>query len=211
MKDYVLLSPVGSTRLYAVEEFFKHINRFSYKPAKVVVCVDSETDKEMDRLSITEPTRIWGNERLRRSLLPRIAFARERLRRYFLKKTKLNWALWLDSDILAPPELPEKLLQIAEEKNAILICNQYPGRGEEGFKWSGSGCMLTHRIACDIGRFLVVNFEVGGRRRNISEDYNFFSLITGASGIIKRDTGKECRISGDFVAVRHWISKEEIR
>lgn len=209
--EYALLSPLGSTRLYALEEFFMHVNRFSHKPAQVIVCVDSGIDKEMNRLGINESTRLRANERLRLGDLPRIADAREKLRRYFLRNTKLDWALWLDSDVLAPPELPEKLLQVAEERNAILVCNRYPGRGEEGVKWSGSGCILTHRIACDIGRFLVVNYDFEGRRRNISEDYNFFSLITGAASIVKRDLGKECRISGDFVVVKHWINKEELR
>lgn len=208
--DYALLSPVGGTRLYAVEQFFRHIDRFSHKPAQTIVCVDSETDLEMFRLGITEPTRLHGNERLRRGYLPRIADAREKLRRYFLKHTNLDWALWVDSDILAPPELPDRLLQIAEKENSILICNQYPARGEEGKErrnWQGSGCMLTHRIACDIGRFLVTNFDFEGRRRNISEDYNFFSLVTGSAPVV----GKGGRISGEFVVVKHWLSKEELR
>lgn len=209
--DYALLSPVGETRLYALEQFFKHIDRFSPKPAQTIVCVDSETDLEMDRLRIAEPTRLHGNEKLRLGYLPRIADAREKLRRYFLRNTDLDWALWIDSDILAPPELPGKLLQVAEERNAILICNGYPGRSREGLNWHGSGCMLTNRIACDVGRFLVVDFDIGGHRMNISEDYNFFSLITGAASLIKQYTGKECRISGDFVVVKHWMNKEELK
>ena len=105
--DYALLSPVGSTRLYALEGFFKHIDRFSHKPAEIIVCVDSGTGKEMDRLGVTGLARLYANERLQLGMLPRIADAREKLRRYFLRHTKLDWALWLDSDILAPPELPE--------------------------------------------------------------------------------------------------------
>lgn len=208
MEPYILLSPLGDTRVYATEEFFKHVGNFIYKPAEIVVCVEPKVESELNRLGITEITKLLGNLRLRAGYLPRIAYARERLREYFLN-TSLDWALWLDSDILAPPELPEKLLQVADEKNSILICNKYPGRGEE--KWSGSGCILTHRIACDIGRFMVVSLDVGDIRKNICEDYNFFSLVTGAASIIKRYTGKEGRVTGEFVTVKHWINRDEIR
>lgn len=208
MEPYILLSPLGDTRAYATEEFFKHIGNFIYKPSEIVVCVEPKAEAELDRLSITGLTKLYGDLTLQSSCLPRIAYAREKLREYFLN-TSLDWALWLDSDILAPPELPEKLLQVADEKNSVLICNKYPGRGEE--KWSGSGCILTHRVACDVGRFMVVSLDAGDRRKNISEDYNFFSLVTGAAPIIKRYTGKESRITGDFVTVKHWINKDEIR
>lgn len=209
LPSYVLLSPLGESRSYALEEFFSCIDRFDHKPERVVVCSESKVDNTLDILKI-KAIRLIGNEKLSPGL-PRITYAREKLREYFLQETSVEWALWIDSDILAPPELPEILLKTIIEKNAILLCNKYPCRGDAGVKWSGSGCILTHRMACEIGRFMVTYFNVDGSIRSLSEDYNFFSLVSGAAPFIKKWSGKEARVIGDFVNLRHWLLKDEIR
>jgi len=207
LPKYVVLTPIGAHKLYALEEFFKHIARFNYKPEMVVVAPDPEILYDVLDLSdvlgeLTLLVLLAEYPNVYHSHLARITKARETLREWFLK-SNYEYALWLDSDILAPPELPEKLLEVALETKAVVVRNGYPGRS--GVIWHGSACMLTHRYACEVGRFIVTSIN----GMNISEDYNFFSLIKGAEPIIKHKVKMNAIVTGNFVPVKHWMRKEE--
>jgi hypothetical protein len=199
--DYILLSPIGEHKKYSVEDFITSIHNFEHKPSDIVFCVDLDSSlvslKERKDLTILFNPEIFIGP----SYLERICSAREILRKYFIYGPH-TWALWIDSDIIAPPETPDVLLDVAEKEDCLLVCNKYDGR--TGHKWSGSGVMLTHKYACTISRFWVGSIE----DRNISEDFVFFSIFDQARHVLKMKSGKKnTRVIGEFVETYHWMNE----
>jgi len=121
------------------------------------------------------------------------------LRKYFIK-SKYEWALWLDSDIIPPPELPKILYEIAIKENALCVVNAYPGRN--GKYWHGAGCMLTHKDVCKVSKFGIPYFSSTGK--HLSEDAYFLSILRGLNAF-SQWIGKKVIVEGKFVEVKHII------
>jgi len=206
---YCVLTPVGMHKLYALDFYFDGINKLNHKPDVVVLAPDHEVYEEVDRLAsekltvphITLKIRFEGEK----GSLKRICKAREELRKWFLN-SKHGWALWIDSDIALHPDLPAKLLEYAIKNKVLSIFHGYPGRayGGKGIVWHGSGIILTHRYACQVARFMVTRFK----NMNISEDYNFKSLLRGATPLVKHMFGFTITIDLDLLPVKHYIKSE---
>jgi len=206
LPKYCILTPVGSHKLYALEFYFNGINNLNYKPGLVVLAPDHEVRDTVDKLA-SEKLKvphltlkiIFDGER---GSLRRICKAREELRMWFLN-SKYGWALWLDSDISLHPDLPAKLLEYALKNKILSIFHGYPGRSFERGRtvWHGSGIILTHRYACQLARFLVTHIK----SMNISEDFNFKSLLRGANSVIKSMYGFTTTIDLDLLPVKHYI------
>ena len=183
MDPYVLLSPIGATREYALDWFLDGVKQIS--PDYIVFAVDEDAP-----LSLKSAVRDAANEVLtvpavdRPGLLSRISAARELLREWFLR-SKYSYSLWLDSDIVVPRELPGALWKIAETLGYVVVVHCYPGRPST-VVWHGSGIMLVHKFGAELGRFIVTS--VNGM--HISEDFNFFSLVSGAESIARQYHGR---------------------
>ena len=187
MNEYMFVSPVGRTRTYALDFFLSGISHLRPSPAEIVFAVDSDLDPK-----IAEKLREFATDVLTipalnvpPGMLDRISAARESLREYFFHNTNdIDLSLWLDSDIVVPPDFPQNMLRVFSERRPAVLVHCYPGRGD-GKIWHGSGIMLMHRIGAEAGRFIVTS----ANGMHISEDYNFFSLVSGAEPILKRYFG----------------------
>ena len=195
--SYIVLTPVGNHKLYSLDQFLEAVRRFEPKPAEIVLCIDLDCPRK-DEISKIEDIKVLYNPEIfvSPSYLERICSAREILRKYFIY-SKYEWALWIDSDIICPPETPKVLLKVAEKKNCILVSNQYPAR-TTGY-WSGSGCMLTHKLACTLSKFWIGRLG----KKNISEDFVFLSIVDKSKYFIREFLGKEARVVGKFIKVEH--------
>jgi len=198
MEPYIILTPVGSHKIYCIREFLDSAWSMLPPPEEIWICVD--LDQNLDTSSWK--ARIFYSPAIEEnsSELFRISMAREILRQKFVW-SKYDWAFWLDSDIFCPKETPRILFEIAEKEKVLMVSNRYPGRSSG--KWSGSGCMLTSKIACTASRFWVGHMG----EKHISEDYIFLSIIDQASWIFQETLGRRGRVIGDFVEVRHLLKR----
>ena len=202
MPEYILLSPIGDHRTRHLEEFISSIKNFDPPPKEIILCVDIDTELDWDIDGVT----IKYNPEIiaYRSYLDRICSAREILRKHFIYG-KYNLALWLDSDIIAPPELPSTLYDVMEREKVLLVVNKYQGR-TPGSMWCGSGVMLTSRTSCTASRFWVgVIHDLDGAEKHLSEDFVFFSIFDQGKSALKNWTGRSGRVCDEFVKVKHCL------
>jgi len=213
LPSYILLTPIGKHKGYSLAEFFENITRFHPSPKEVAFCVGSKV--LVNRfLPILKKSNIpftlllfRKEEKVKKTggILHCIMESREILRKHFLK-SGYEWALWLDSDIIPDPDCFLKLYLVAEKHKALVVNSGCPGR--DGRIWHGAGLMLTHRIACQLSRFMVSSISTKEGLKNFSEDFMFLSLIE-APGVIyftKLWTGRSGRVVGDFVSVKHVLA-----
>lgn len=209
---YVILTPLGSHKLYSIPEFLNRINGLDFPPDKLIFCIDS--DQQIDILPTSPNITVLKNDigiDTYPSSLIRICGARETLRKYFVKNTTVDHALWIDSDILISNNTIDKIFDIISRENPLLLNIGYPGRN--GRLWHGGGLMATHKTACTLSRFVIPYIISAGKRTNIgSEDYIFIKLLECNSKLISDRT--------DFTTIRrisncppcqHMITEDDLR
>ena len=195
---YIVLSPVGDTRAIHLNAWIEGVKKLSPAPEEIVICVDVDCkfDVPRDITVLKSPVVDYY-----KGHLERICSAREILRRYFLK-TKLPFALWIDSDIIVPPETPKILLDALDSENVFVVVNKYQGR--EDRMWCGSGVMFMERNACLLSRFWVSYiFTPNGEEKHLSEDYVFFAIFDQGKKFIKEWSAKNGRICKEYVKTKH--------
>lgn len=203
LKDYILLSPIGDHRAVYLDDFLDAVRKFTPPPKEIVLCFDIDTIIDVSKYSdvvIRYSPELFHNK----SYLPRIASAREILRKYFIyHPAKYETALWIDCDIIAPPELPAVLHSVMEEEEVHIVVNKYDGR-TPGRQWCGSGVMLTSRTACTASIFHVGNiYTPDGEEKHLSEDFCFFAIFDQGRHFLKIWTGRSGRICDEYVRVEH--------
>jgi len=205
--NYIVLSPIGKTREKYLSQFITAVKLLKPAPREVVFCVDLDSDIIIEDEDITvryspEMSRHHGD-------LKRICSAREILRKHFIYHPRnYEMALWIDSDIIVPPEIPEILKQVMEEEGCLIVVNKYDGRGDG--QWCGSGVMLTHRQACTASRFWVGNiYNHEGVEKHLSEDFCFFAIFDQGTHFLKLWTGKSGRKCNEYVKVKHLMDKRK--
>ena len=206
--NYVVLSPVGKTRLHHLEAFTESLKRLQPPPREIVFCVDLDSGIVVDDADIT--IRYSSEMSVYHGELKRICSAREILRKHFIyHRDNYELALWIDSDIIVPPETPAVLKEKMDEKNCLVVVNKYAGRNNN--LWCGSGVMLTHRHACTASRFWVGNiYDEKGVEKHLSEDFVFFAIFDQGKPLFRRWTGKQGRICDEYVKVRHLMEQKKV-
>jgi len=200
LPEYITLTPIGDHKEKYLMDFLGSLRSLDPPPVERVVCLDLDTSL---------PLEIFTEEKIlfspaidaQRTSLERICYAREILRNYFLK-TKVDYALWIDSDILVPPEIFKVLYEVMEKKKVWIVVNKYLGSPTN--YWCGSACMLTHRQACMASRFWVGEILTPeGEIKHLSEDFIFFSIFDQGGPFLKLWTGRSGRVCDQFVTVKH--------
>jgi len=207
MPDYIVLSPVGDHRAKHLDEFISAAWAFDPPPKEVVLCLDVDTELDVNALRAQGVTVKFSPEiGSHRSTLARICSAREILRKHFIYG-KYELAQWIDSDIIAPKKLPKTLYDVMEDEQCWLIVNKYQGRGE-GEMWCGSGVMLTHRHTCTASRFWVGNiYTEDGTEKHLSEDFVFFAIFDQGKWPMNIWTGRSGRVCDEYVKVKHMLER----
>jgi len=203
MEPYIVLTPFGDHKHYALKEFIRSLNKLRPQPEMKIICADLDT-KYKDELESYDLVVYYSPEIFSPpSYLERICMSREILRKKFIY-SNYEWSLWIDSDIIVPPDTPRILYKIAKDSNCLVVSNGYPGSyGHEHEIWHGSGVMLTNKLACTGSRFWVADFN----GKHLSEDFVFLSILDQGSYFIEQYTGRKARIVGEFVKVKHLSHK----
>lgn len=207
MPEYILLSPVGDHRSKHLDEFVEAAKAFNPPPSEIVLCFDLDTklSPKYEGVTIKYSPEISSHP----STLERICTAREILRNHFIYG-KYDLALWIDSDIISPPELPSTLYDVMEREQSLVVVNKYQGRGEPGEMWCGSGVMLTSKNACTASRFWVGNiYTPDGVEKHLSEDFVFFAIFDQGKHPLKIWSGRTGRTCDEYVKVKHHIERRE--
>lgn len=206
MLDYIVLSPVGNSKKYITKEFISHVKRFNPPPREIVVCLALDHDfdlSDFDGCTIRYSSEIGAQN----GTLERICDSREVLRKYFIHHpANYEYALWIDTDVLCPPELPRILSEKMEENQCLIVVNKTMGRTGERLL-CGSGVMLTHRHACTASKFWVGKIYIDGKENHLSEDFMFFALFDQGKHSLKRLTGKTGRVCDEFIKTEHIVQK----
>jgi hypothetical protein len=207
---YLLLSPVGDHRKMYLPRFIEAVMRLSPPPEEVVLCVDADSECFPPQ-PVSRQIRFLVNPAIEysRGDLQRICSAREILRKFFIyHPRRFEYALWVDSDILIPPNTMETLKKVMEEENCLVVVNKYLGRN--GNMWCGSGVMLTSLDACTASRFWVgITHDKNGVEKHLSEDFVFFSILDQGKVFLKQWCGKSGRTCGEYVKVEHLLGGRE--
>ena len=210
-QKYIVLSPVGDHKEHVLHEFIEKVKNQIPPPEDIVLCFDIDTQLNPEDYDCI--IRYSPELSVHRGFLERICSAREILRNYFIyHPEEYQCALWVDSDIIIPPNTFQTLYDVMEKEQALIVVNKYPGRipkDKEQRKWCGSGLMLTHRIACMISRFYLGKVpRENGKTTNLSEDFMFFAGIDQGRYFTKEWTGRSGRICDEFLEVEHKWMKE---
>ena len=133
--NYVVLSPVGKSRRQHLDAFTEAVKLLTPPPREIVFCIDMDSGIKIDDDAITvkhsPEMSVYHGE------LKRICSAREILRKHFIyHRDNYELALWIDSDIIVPPETPTVLKEKMNEKNCLVVVNKYAGRNDN--MWCGS-------------------------------------------------------------------------
>ncbi|MHA1288233.1 MAG: hypothetical protein ACTSPB_12590, partial [Candidatus Thorarchaeota archaeon] len=120
MEPYILLSPVGAHKFKYLDSFIKFVRLLKPPPEEIVLCVDLDSgfDRSYENVRVLFSPEIGASP----TTLDRICSAREILRNYFIYGS-YNYALWLDTDIIPPPELPKILYDIMEKHQTLIVVN----------------------------------------------------------------------------------------
>lgn len=175
MNDYIVLTPIGKNKTYVIDKFIKSIEKLQPLPNRLIFCKDSDETfliPNSDNVDIIILENSFGLTSLKDSL-DRIKGAREVLRNYFILCKDIDYALWIDSDILVPPETFSKMFSMLKKENCLTVNNKYKGRMTEDY-WSGSGLMLTTKDACTLSTFFTSTYKdnlIG------SEDFMFLKVL----------------------------------
>ena len=202
---YIALSPIGDHKYETIPAFLEALRNQDPPPDDIVFCFDVDTALNPEEYGVT--VRYSPELSVGRGILERICSAREILRKHFIYHPKdYQFGLWVDCDIVVPPNLFRTLYEKMEEENALVVVNKYQGRvhGDEKRMWCGSGVMLTHKIACMVSQFYLGKVpREDGRLTNLSEDFMFFAGIDQGRYFLKQWTGRSGRVCEEFVEVEH--------
>lgn len=209
---YIILTPIAPFKLYCLNKFLKNIISFNPKPEELVFCAEPEIVPEISKwqqelkkreiklVIFTLPPEILN--KFPASDIGKLTYSRECLRHYFIK-SKFDWALWLDCDIIPEPNVARVLLKIAKSKKFLVVSNQYRTRLSNQII-EGIGCTLVHKTACRFARFQIASLTGNEKeKRRLADDFWFFVMLSAGEDYIRELTRWNSRKVGKFVSISH--------
>jgi len=181
------------------------VQRLDPAPCEVVVASDHDFPED-PRYTLVRfkpwlpyyvPEHSYGRKLLK------IGEGREAVRRHFLEKG-YEWLLFLDSDVIAPPETFKVMHGLAERHKVQIVQNLAEQRtGGIGAVWFG--CVLIHR---DVLRNVVFYSIAASGDSWLSEDWIFFNILKWHNWWTP---GRYPWIRAPVVPVKHYVSETEHR
>jgi len=153
---YIVATPVGKQKLYAMKEFIDHLNNLNQLPETLLVSTTPDIfEKCMKFGECKFPVKhVHGSEDNADNMVSSITSAREELRKQSIlwmtqhRALKVEWLLWLDNDILVFPDLIEVFESLLSKYPNLIMANSYhPARQDEVKVRHGISCTFTHRDA----------------------------------------------------------------
>jgi len=202
--NYIAVPLVGGHKLYSMPLFFDYLLKLDTSPQELLISTTKEIfDKCMTVYTGSLPvTWIHGEEDLGNDMIASTTSAREALRQGIIKRD-YEWALWLDNDMLVPPDLWEKFCILRDREPTLILVNSYhPARQDYTDIRHGMATTFTHRDA--LAAFPFLRCQIRGE--NYGDDQIWLSVIKSY-----RNRRKTKTLSGKFFDVKHMVEDGRIK
>lgn len=177
---YTLVTLIGGHKLYSMPLFWEYVEKLNTQPVEILVsCTKKVYEKAIKSYHGDGPVRhIHGEGDLADDHIHSTTAAREALRLELIKLPH-EWSLWLDNDILVPPEMVEQFCQLLEDDPLLLWVNAFhPARQKKlyarGGERHGLGSSFIHRELLEAVPF--IHYRLRGK--NLGDDY-LWKIIAG--------------------------------
>lgn len=172
---YVLVTLVGGHKLYSMELFFEYISKLEQLPEEIwISCTDEIYTKAVEAYKLQIPIRhIHGGDDTGDDQIHSTTSAREALRVAILG-SDYTWSMWLDNDMLVPPDMVEVAdTYLATEPELLWIHSFHPCRQNAGESdRHGLGSCFIHRELLNIP-FVMATV----RGRHLGDDYLWINWV----------------------------------
>lgn len=177
---YIIATLIGKHKTYAIEKFFKHIERLETQPEIILVSTTKEVYDKCPQ--IPNIKHIQGDEDTGNDTIISTTSAREAIRvnslSYMDEHPDIEWVLWLDNDIGVPSNLIERFENYLNKKpNLIMVNSHHPARQDDCELRHGMACTFTHKDALNAYPFTRAHL----RGANYGDDQIWLSVM-GAFG-----------------------------
>lgn len=193
---YVLVTLIGGHKLYSMKLFLEHISKLNQQPEEIwISCTDEIYAEAMKEYNLQVPIRhIHGDSDTGDDQIHSTTAAREALRIAILT-SDYTWSMWLDNDMLVPPdmvEIADKILQ--EDPEFLWIHCHHPCRQDAGESdRHGLGSCFIHRELLNIP-FVMATVN----NRNLGDDFLWINWV----GLFKRLGGVKVK-QGRLFDMKH--------
>jgi len=200
---YVCVTLVGGHKLYSKELFFKYLLALNNLPNEIWVASTERIFKEFtEKIDSPVPIlHIQGSSDTGDDRIHSTTSARETLRQRIVE-SNYDWSLWLDNDILVPPDLVEKFQTILRRQPDLLMINAFhPARQDDTKVRHGLGSSFISKELLQAYPFTMATI----REKDLGDDYIWKMVISQFSN---RDLPI---YSGYYFNVKHLTSDGRIK
>lgn len=198
---YIAVTLVGGHKLYSMPLFFEYLLNLNTLPEELLISATREIfDKCMEVYTGDIPvTWVHGEGDLGNDRVLSTTAAREALRKVILERG-YEWSMWLDNDILVPPDMMGKFKQLLKKKPDLLWVNAFhPARqegGNTGRMRHGLGSSFIHRELLEAIPFYCYTL----RNKFLGDDYPWKVIAGSFSRVYKFET-----LAGVYFNVKHAV------
>lgn len=207
--EYILVTLIGGHKLYSMPLFWEYVEGLNVQPVEIIVsCTKEVYDQAIESYHGVTPVRhIHGEGDLADDHIHSTTAAREALRQELIT-LPYEWSLWLDNDMLVPPEMIEQFSSLIETEPLLLWVNAFhPARQKalyaRGGERHGLGSSFIHKELLEAVPF--IHYRLRGK--NLGDDY-LWKLI--ATQFMTNFKSIMCGISGRLFNVKHAVEDGSI-
>ena len=211
---YAAATLVGKHKLYAMPLFFEYLGKLNILPQEIWISCTEEIYQEcMKSYNLDIPVKwLHGEDDLGNDMIHSTTAARNAIREAHLA-SDYEWVLWLDNDMLVPPNMVDKFLDYLEADPKLQWVHSFhPYRLGDGTSLRhGLGSCFIHRDLMDCPFIHIKLRGPDGRLHNLGDDYLWkviiaqfqgYNWIKGKSGVLfkvdhLRKSGEIIELSGE--------------
>ena len=200
---YVCVTLVGAHKIYSKKLFFEHLLQLNILPQEMwVACTEKIYNDFTSGIEAEIPiANIRGSDDTGDDRIHSTTSAREALRQKIVS-SDYEWSLWLDNDILVPPNLVEKFQTLLQKEPNLLIVNAFhPARQDDVKVRHGLGSSFISRELLEAYPFTMARI----RGKDLGDDYIWKMVMAqfASRGLPMR--------SGYYFDVKHLTSDGRIK
>jgi len=201
---YVCVTLVGGHKLYSMPLFFEYIGKLQTLPQEIwVSCTKKIYDECMKAYNLDIPIKhLHGEGDLGDDYIHSTTAAREAIRQE-IAQSDYDWALWLDNDMLVPPDMIEKFQLLLQKTPDLLMVNAYHPARQDGIRIRhGLGSSFISKEMMAAYPFMMATI----RGKNLGDDYLWKIMMTQFKSIFKFSI-----LSGIYFDVKHLTKDGRIK
>lgn len=159
---YVCVTLLGAHKMYGMDLFFNHISKLNTPPSEIWISTPKRLyDVFVSGYNLDIPIKhIHNPDDKGDDKIPSTTAAREVLRQEIIK-SGYQWSLWLDNDILVPPDMTDQFIDYLDQYTDLVWVHSFHayrlGDGKE--KRHGLGSSYIHRDLLENIPFIECTFR----------------------------------------------------